>query len=79
MIDGTIARKTGRASPFGAKLDTVADFLFMLVCSIKILPLICIPTWLWAWIIAIAIIKICNIALGLIGRKKTNIHTHSAP
>ena len=38
MIDGTIARKTGAVSNFGSRLDTIADFVFMLVCSIKILP-----------------------------------------
>ena len=46
MIDGTIARKTGAVSKFGARLDTVSDFVFMLVCSIKILPLIQISVWL---------------------------------
>ena len=76
MIDGTIARKTGAVSKFGAKLDTIADFIFMLVCSIKILPLIHIPTWLWAWIIIIALIKIFNIALVFICKKKI-ISIHS--
>lgn len=70
MIDGTIARKIGTASSFGAKLDTVADFLFMLICSIKILPLLYIPAWLWGWIIAIAIMKICNSTFVFIRRKK---------
>ena len=28
MIDGTIARKTGSVSKLGAKLDTVADFVY---------------------------------------------------
>ena len=31
MIDGTIARKTNSASEFGAKLDTVADLVFVAV------------------------------------------------
>ena len=39
MIDGTIARKTGAVSNFGAKLDTASDFVFMFVCSLKILPI----------------------------------------
>ena len=38
MVDGTIARKTGSVSKFGARLDTVADFVFMSVCCVKILP-----------------------------------------
>ena len=76
MIDGTIARKTGAVSKLGAKLDTIADFVFMLVCSIKILPLIRITLWLWVWIIIIASIKIFNIALIFI-RKKKLISIHS--
>ena len=31
MIDGTVARRTNRASEFGARLDTVSDFVFMTV------------------------------------------------
>ena len=76
MIDGTIAKKTGAVNKLGAKLDTIADFVFMLVCSIKILPLIRIALWLWVWIIIIASIKIFNIALIFI-RKKKLISIHS--
>ncbi len=76
MIDGPIARKTGAVSKLGARLDTIADFVFMLVCSIKIVPLIRITLWLWVWIIIIASIKIFNIALIFI-RKKKLISIHS--
>ena len=76
MIDGAIARKTGAVSKFGARLDTVADFVFMFVCSIKILPLMHIPVWLWVWIIIVALIKIFNIALVFIHKKKL-ISIHS--
>ena len=77
MIDGIIARKTGVVSQFGAKLDTVADFVFMFICSIKILPLMHLPLCLWVWVIIIAFIKIINIALVLICKKKL-ISIHSA-
>ncbi len=76
MIDGTIARKTGADSKFGAKLDTVADFVFMFVCWVKIFPLIHIPVWLWVWIIIVALIKTFNITLIFI-RKKRLISIHS--
>ena len=76
MIDGAIARKTGAVSEFGARLDTVADFVFMAVCAIRILPIIHIPVWLWDWIIIIALIKILNIALAFI-RKKELLSIHS--
>ena len=76
MIDGTIARKTNAASEFGSKLDTVADFVLVVVCLIKLLPMIHIPVWLWIWISAIAVIKIANIAWGFVRRKKlVALHT----
>ena len=76
MIDGAIARKMVAVSKFGEKLDTAADFLFMFVCSIKILPLMQIPIWLWVWIIIVALIKIFNIVLVFIYKKKPlSIHT----
>ena len=76
MIDGAIARKTGTVSKFGARLDTVADFVFMFVCSIKVLPLMHIPVWLWVWIIIVALIKIFNIVVVFIAQEKL-ISIHS--
>ena len=76
MIDGTIARKTGAVSKFGAKLDTASDLVFLLVCGVKILPLLRIPVWLWVWIALIALIKILNVAFVFI-RKKELISIHS--
>ena len=70
MIDGTVARKTNTVSEFGTKLDTVADFIFVTVCLIKLLPVMDIPMWLWIWLAVIAVIKIVNIAYGFIVQKK---------
>ena len=76
MADGTIARKTKSISELGARLDTVADSVFIAVCFVKILPLMQFPTWLWTWIVIIAIIKIGNVVWGLISNKKlVSIHT----
>ena len=76
MVDGTIARKTKSVSETGARLDTVADIVFVAVCLAKILPLIQFPTWLWIWIVVIATIKIGNVIWGLICNKKlVSMHT----
>ena len=76
IIDGTIARKTGEVSIFGARLDTIADFVFMMVCCIKFLPILNIPSWLSMWIIIIALVKLFNIALVFIRtRKILSIHS----
>ena len=76
MIDGTIARKTNTVSAFGTKLDTIADFIFVAACLIKLLPVLIIPEWLWAWIAVIALIKIINILSGVVMHKKL-IAVHS--
>ena len=76
MIDGMIARKTDSASSFGAKLDTVADFLFAAVSLAKLLPYMPIPGWLWLWIAVIALIKVVNMGLGFI-QSKSLVSIHS--
>ena len=70
MIDGAIARKTNTANEFGSRLDTIADMVFVVVCMIKLLPVLTIPTWLCIWIGVIAIIKVFNIISGCIVQKK---------
>ena len=66
MIDGTVARRMGSASEFGARLDTVSDFVFMTVALIKFVPYLHIPTWLWIWIGVIAMMKLVNAAWGFV-------------
>ena len=70
MIDGTVARKTNTVSEFGSKLDTFADFVFVAVCFIKLIPILDIPVWLWVWIGIIAVIKIINVVFGFVIHKK---------
>lgn len=77
MADGAIARKTNSSSSLGAKLDTVADFLFAAVSIAKLLPYIPVPGWLLQWIATIALIKAANIGLGFV-RSKRLVSVHSA-
>ena len=76
MIDGEVARKTGTVSEFGSKFDTAADFVFIVVCLIKLIPAIHVPTWLIVWIIVIAMIKVINFISGYVMRKElVSLHT----
>ena len=76
MIDGTVARKTGTVSEFGSKLDTAADFIFAAVCLIKLIPVLEIPSWLFIWIAAVALIKMINLASGYaMHREFAAVHT----
>ena len=69
MIDGTVARRTNSATQFGARLDTVSDFVFMTVALIKFVPYLHICVWLWIWIGVIAMMKLGNAAWGAFARK----------
>ena len=76
MVDGTIARQTGAASTFGARLDSVADFLFVAVSFGKLLPVIRLPVWIWVWAGSIAVVKLVNLVRGFLRRKQIpSLHT----
>ena len=76
MVDGTIARKTGAASSFGARLDTVADFLFVIASFVKLVPVTRIPVWIWVWAAVIAVVKLVNLVWGILDRKQMpSLHT----
>ena len=70
MLDGFVARKTDTVSKLGARLDTIADFVFVVVCLIKLLPVLRIPIWLYGWIGIIALIKVINIISGFAVQKR---------
>lgn len=70
MIDGTVARKTNTVSEFGSKLDTAADFIMVVVCLIKLIPMLNLETWIYIWIAVIAVIKAINIISGYVIQKK---------
>ena len=70
MLDGFVARKTDTVSKLGARLDTMADFVLVVVCLIKLLPVLRIPAWLYVWIGIIALIKVVNIISGFAVQKR---------
>ena len=70
MVDGWVARRTHTASELGDKLDTIADIVFVIVCLVKLLPILDIPVWLCIWIGVIALIKIINIISGFVVQKR---------
>ena len=66
IVDGWIARRTNTTSELGSKLDTIADFIFFIICNIKLLPIIDIPTWIYVWIGIITFIKLITVIYGFI-------------
>ena len=70
IADGWVTRKTNTVSELGSKLDTIADFIFVVICLFKLIPVLDIPTWLYIWIGIIALIKIINIVSGYVVQKR---------
>ena len=76
MLDGWVARRTHTTSELGAKLDTIADVVFVIVCLVRLLPVLDIPTWLYIWIGVIALIKVINIISGFVVQKQfVSVHS----
>jgi len=66
IADGYVARKTRSESRGGAMLDSIADLVFVVVCLVKILPEMRIERWIWLWLAVIVVLKLANIAYGLV-------------
>ncbi|MBR3083432.1 MAG: CDP-alcohol phosphatidyltransferase family protein [Oscillospiraceae bacterium] len=70
VLDGFVARKTDTVSELGARLDTAADFVFVGICLIRLLPILRISAWLYGWIGMIALIKVVNIITGFVVQRR---------
>ena len=77
IADGWVARRTNTASEFGSKFDTAADAVFVIVCLIKLIPVIGIPVWLIVWTGIIACIKIFKI-VSVYAERRQFVAIHSA-
>ena len=60
MLDGFLARRWGVESKFGARLDSLADFVFVLTVGYKLFPCLKLPATLWMMIGLIAMVKVLN-------------------
>ncbi len=76
ILDGFLARRWGVESKFGARLDSLADFVFVLVVGYKLFPYLKLPTALWMMIALIALVKMVNgITSYMVKHKIEFLHT----
>jgi len=76
MVDGSVARRFGTESEFGEKLDTIADFVFVLAALYKLLPSMAVSVGIWLWTGIIALIKVINIIYGFLVLKRfVSVHS----
>ena len=60
MLDGFLARRLGVERKFGARLDGLADFVFVLAVGYKLFPWLKLSDELWMMIGLIALVKTVN-------------------
>ena len=76
MLDGFLARRWGVESKFGARLDSLADFVFVLTVGYKLFPWLKLPTTLWIMIGIIALVKTVNAISSYVVRQRIEfLHT----
>lgn len=63
ILDGYIARKINAISKLGSRLDSVADFIMILVVFLKLLPMIKLPNGVYFWLISIVIIRLSSLMI----------------
>lgn len=71
MADGFLAKKLDAESPFGSKLDSLADFIFVAVCAVKLWGYIAENRFIAA---AFAVIAAVKLTLSIIFNGR-NTHT----
>ena len=76
MLDGFLARRWDVESKFGARLDSLADFVFVLAVGYKLFPWLKLPATLWMMIGLIAMVKIMNAISSYVVKKRIEfLHT----
>lgn len=60
VLDGWIARKSGKASEFGARLDSVSDLLFYSILLVRLLPVLyqTLPREIWFAVSGIVLVRL---------------------
>lgn len=65
VLDGWLARKTGTASPFGARLDSAADLLFYGILLFRLFPVLRqrMPVGIWYAVAAVVLVRLAAYAV----------------
>lgn len=64
VLDGWIVRRVDAATLRGAALDSAADLLFTIAILVALLPQAQLPGFIWAWVAAIAMVKVLSLFVG---------------
>ncbi|MEG0469205.1 MAG: CDP-alcohol phosphatidyltransferase family protein [Longicatena sp.] len=76
ILDGFLARKFGQQSAVGAKLDSIADFVFAIAILVVVAKNIHLPMYLWWCIVTITFLRLISYSIGFYKyRTFSSLHT----
>lgn len=78
VLDGWLARRLNASSPFGARLDSVADLSFYAVMLLRIFPVmrVVLPREIWLCVGTIILVRLCSYAVAALRfRRFASLHT----
>ena len=78
VLDGWIARRTGTASDFGARMDSAADLLFYAVVLCRLLPILDVrmPPEIWYAVGGVLLLRLLGYAVAAVRyRRFAALHT----
>ena len=79
VLDGWLARKTGTAGDFGAKLDSLADLLFYAVMLIRFFPVLWreLPAQIWYAVAGVLLVRLAAYGTAAIKYHRfASLHTY---
>lgn len=78
VLDGWLARKTGKASEFGARLDSISDLLFYSVLLARLFPVLyqILPGKIWYVVLGIVFVRLAAYAIAAVKYHRfASLHT----
>lgn len=78
VLDGWLARKTGTASEFGARLDSIADLLFYGILLVRLLPTLwsVLPAAVWYVVGVVLLVRVLAYATAAVKYHRfASLHT----
>ena len=77
ILDGFLARRLKAVSDLGQCLDSLVDLMFLVIVSIRVVPLLDVESWMLIWTGIILLMKIGSLIIGFAKfRELSFLHTY---
>ena len=78
ILDGYVARTTKTTSKLGEILDSIADFVLVVVMLVILIPLLTWEWWMIYWVCAIALTRFVSLGIGFAKHRTISfLHTYA--